>query len=408
MLESQRLQIQLSECRTKLNALADDAPDADRDALVTEYNGLESRFRAALVKEAEAIEAAPVEDGQPAEVRGLLGRASIANYLLESAGGRAIAGAESELRSALLGDDALEGMFPIDLLLPNAAPEQRADVVTDVSAAATQANQQSIVARVFAMSSGAYLGIQRPTVPVGTSSHPVMTAGTTADVRDPGVAIDAAAATITTTDINPVRATTRYLFALEDLVKLRGLEEALAADLRAVLSDKLDSLALNGQAAVTNVSPAVDGLINSLPNPTNPSALATFSDYESAFLDRVDGLYSMDGMNVRLLVNPDTFKQAAKLQVTTSGELYRRVLPMDRFKASANMPDTASNIATALAYASPHIGMYQPTWRGVQAIRDPYGENAQKGQIALTLILLYGQKLVDARPYGRLEFQVST
>ena len=409
MLESQRLQIQISECRAKLNALADDAPDADRDALVTEFNSLESRFRAAVVKESSDAGAnPPPEDGQPAEIRGLLAKASIANFLLESAGGKAITGPEADLRAALLGDGALEGSFPIDLLLPNAAPtEERADVATSVGSAATQNNQQNIAGRVFAAGSGDYLGIQRPTVPAGNTSYPVLTGGTIADVRDPGVALDAAAATISTTEVSQVRATARYLFAVEDLVKLRGLEEALAADLRAVLSDKLDSLAINGQAAVANTSPAVDGLISVLPDPANPGALATFSDYEAAYLDRVDGKYSMDGSNIRLLVNSDTFKQASKLQVMTSGDLYKRELPAGRFRASANMPDTASNIATALAYASGFVGFYQPVWRGVQAIRDPYSRAAE-GQIALTLVTLVGQKLVDSNPYTRLEFQVSS
>ena len=71
--------------------------------------------------------------------------------------------------------------------------------MTDV-AAAIQDNQQSILGRVFARSSLAFLGVNMPTVPVGAVSYPRLSAGTSADVRDDGVEVDGGAAALTTVE----------------------------------------------------------------------------------------------------------------------------------------------------------------------------------------------------------------
>ena len=121
---------------------------------------------------------------------------------------------------------------------------------------------------------------------------------------------------------------------------------------------------------------------------------------------QVDGKTSMDGSNVRLLTNPETYKHAAGLQIATSGELLRRELPDGRFRASANMPDTASTIATILSYrASARVGYVQPVWRGISLIRDVYSQAAQ-GQVALTAIMLTGAAMVDASQYRRHEVKL--
>ena len=251
------------------------------------------------------------------------------------------------------------------------------------------------------------MGVQRPSVPVGETHYYTLTGGASADVRSDGVAKDAEAASFTDKSVAPVRATAKYLFGVETTARIRGFEEALRADIRAVLGDKLDSLALNGQAAVNNVSPAIEGIISQLADPTNPSDEAEWDDYYGLYAARVDGKTSMDGSNVRLLVNPATYKHAVALQVKTSGELLRRVLPDGRFRASANMPDAASGIATVLSYtASARTGFVQPVWRGISLIRDVYS-NAAEGQVALTAIMLTGAAMVDSSRYGRHELKIT-
>ena len=233
-----------------------------------------------------------------------------------------------------------------------------------------------------------------------------MTGGTTADVRSDGVAKDAEEATFTTKTISPVRAQARYLFGVETTVRVDGVENALRADARSVLADKLDSLAINGQAAVTDTSPAVEGILSAITAPTDPTSSAGADEFLDAFLDRIDGKYSVDASNVRLLINADAYKRARKQKTSTGDFLFGRLPATDRIRASANLPATSSTISQGLTYTGGRVGMYQPVWRGIQVVRDPY-TRAANGQVALTVIMLVGQALVDANPYARVAFKLS-
>ena len=326
MLESQRVAIELSEVREAINGLPADASTDDINELTTKYGRLEARYRAALIVEGADDDAAAAGEpnAEERELQQLAQRASVGEYLRAAASGSQVQGAEREYRAAVLGEDATEESMPIDMLLgmDGGGEEHRADVQTNI-ADAVQDNQRTIAGRIFSRTAAAYLGVGRPTVPVGTSTYIALATGATADIRSDGVAKDAEAFTLSTKSVNPVRVQARYKFGIESAARIRGLEDALRADLRAVLGDKLDSLAISGQAAVTNVSPAVEGIISSLTDPTDPTAVAAWSDYDSLYAGRVDGKYSVDGSNVRVLVNPATLKQAYGLQVATSGELLR-------------------------------------------------------------------------------------
>ena len=133
---------------------------------------------------------------------------------------------------------------------------------------------------------------------------------------------------------------------------MRGASDSLAADLRMQLTDKLDAVGLNGQAAVANVSPELVGVISALPDPTNPGAVGVWTDFLDAYDDAVDGKIAMDADAIRMLVNSNTWKFARGLQIATSGDLLRDRLPSGRFRVSANMPPTPTtgadaNVATA-------------------------------------------------------------
>ena len=411
MTKVQRLELRASEIRQRLNELSGMAELTDEtrseiDTLSIEYADVERQKRAAILAGDAPSETPEPESGdaETREIDGLIERAEIRKYLVSAAQGVSVDGAERELRQAILGDGAPETDMPIDILLPL---ETRADASTDVGEA-VQHSQQNIVGRIFAETSGAYMGVQRPSVPVGETHYYALTGGATADLRSDGVAKDAEAATFRTKSVEPVRATARYLFGVETPARIRGFEEALRADIRAVLGDKLDFLALQGEAAVADTSPVFEGIISALTDPTNPTTEATWTDYLSLYPSRVDGKTSMDGSNVRVLVNTDTFKHAHGLQIATSGELVRREIPTGRFRASANMPATASTIATVLSYtATPRIGYVQPVWRGIQLIRDVYTD-AAKGRVALTAIMLTGAAMVDASLYGRHELKIAS
>ena len=412
MTNTQRITLRLSEVRSRLNEVSGLEGDAftpeiraEAEALTNEFQALEVRHRAAIVADGET-ETRAANDGEGREIRQLVGRASLGSYLASAARQVNVDGAEAELRAALNLD---ADQVPLDVLLPSettASAEHRADAATNVAASIAE-SQSSIAGRIFAASTGDYLGIDRPTVPVGDSTYVALASGASADYRSAGATKDAEAATFTTKTVSPRRVTARYLFGVESSVKLAGLEEALRSDLTATLSDKLDAVALSGQVAVVNVSPAIEGLISQLTAPGDPSDVATASDYLTTYSGRVDGKYSADGANVNLLTSPDTFRHAYGLQVATSGDLLSEKLPAGRFRASANMPATASDIATAISYAAgPRRGFVQPVWRAATVIRDPYS-GAASGQVALTVVVLTGSALVDAAPYSLHAFKLA-
>ena len=407
----QKLQLRQSETRQKLATLLETDLEKrgetyadDLAKLTAALKGLEPEIQAAIMAQPDDNETRTEDDGaetpEDREYVDLLQRSSIIDYLGEALG-EPVEGASRELREEL---DVGVGYLPLDVL------ETRADAATNVDASTAPADTQQggIAGRVFAQTAGAYLGVQRPTVPTGTVSYVELTSGATADVRSDGVAKDAEVGTFTVQSVNPVRATARYLLGLESTARIRGLEEALRADLSATLGDKLDKIALNGQAAVTNVSPAVTGILGSLtaPNPA-PTTEAGATDYLAAYDARVDGQYSQDGANVRMLVNSETYRHAQQQAFSSTGsELLRDRLQPAKFRVSANMPATASMVAAAISYTAGRRGYVQPVWRNVQIIRDPY-TRAAEGQVALTVVLLTGGVMVDSNPFAYHSFKVA-
>ena len=414
MKRTQRIQLRQSELRTEIGGILDKEDRSEEDTtrlgeLNREMRSLETDYQAAVAIEGEAgepekRETPAGEDAESKELDAIMKRSSLGVFVAEAVGEDRVDGAERELRQALkLGENS----FPIDMLLGDEpAREERADAGTSVTASVAE-HHADILGRIFADSAGAYMGVERPMVPIGDTTYVVLTAGVGPDIRSPNITKDAEEATFTTKTVSPVRAQARYLFDIESTYKLRGMESALRRDLTAALADKLDSLALNGQAAVGTTSPTFEGIISTLTNPTNPTATAAWADYYKLYTDRVDGKYSADGSNVRVLVNPATFRQAAGLQIATSGELLIDKLPAGRFRASANMPDAASTIATGITYSrTARRGFVQPVWRSVMLIRDPYTA-AAKGQVALTAITLVGAAMVDSGPYHRFEVKIA-
>ena len=418
MTRLQKLQLEQSEVREKIGGLLDkgDRTDADKselEQLTKRAQELEPEIRASILidEEPEVVVDTEHDDPETRELVSLRRRSSIYDFVDEAIHGRAVEGASLEFREAVLGKDQ-HGYFPLDLLLDDEERiERRADAVTNIGTA-IQENQQSIAARVFARGAASYLGVSMPTVPVGTTSYPRISGGTTADVRSPGVELDGTASTLTTVSADPVRLTASYTYSSESLTKIVGFEDALQSDIRAVMMDKYDSLAIKGQAASGTDSPKVDGIVSSLDNPTDPGAVATWKDYLGAYDDRVDGKYAMTDSEVRLLVNTNTYQHALDLDIGTQGRagLLRDRLPADRFRVSANMPATASNIATAIAYAygarSLARGFIMPIWRGIELIQDRITK-AKAGQRVLTAVMHVGFAMVDNSAYSRLEFKTA-
>ena len=413
MTRVQKAQLRQSELKTAIAAELDkeleEREEGLLDRLTREAKAVEVELRAALVIEEQTLPPDRIDTPEGRELRELRRRSSIFDYVSEVMDGRALDGASLEYRQALMGDHP--GHVPIEMLLDDEELETRADAVSNISAA-IQDNQQSIAARVFARSASMYLGVMMPSVNVGDVSYPRLSAGTSADVRSDGKELDGTAAALTTETISPVRLTASYTFGVESTARVRGWEQALRRDLRQTMADKLDSLVLNGQAASGSNSPKVDGVISSLTDPTNPTAVAGWKDYLEAFDNGVDGKYAISDTEVRILVGVETWRHAQNLEVGTNGNsgILRDRLPRERFRASANMPAAASNIATAIAYASGASnlarGYIAPVWNGLQLISDMY-TRAKAGERILTAIQLVGFSMIDSSAHRRIEFKLA-
>ena len=194
MLPSQKLSLRLSKVRQELADLPDDAEDSAADALTDQYVKLETEYRSALVAEAEdqrqaeeAGEVPPPQTSEDQELTALILGASIRDYLQEATSGNPLTGGQSlELRQALMGESGNEGMMPLAMMTSgynaDGTPmEYRlgSDAVTTV-AEATGTQPRPIAQAIFQRSDGGYLGVQYPTVPVGQTSYPAITASATA------------------------------------------------------------------------------------------------------------------------------------------------------------------------------------------------------------------------------------
>ena len=337
----QEIEIRMSEIREALNGEAE--PD-NADALKTEYRALEGEFRGAVKAEQDAAAQSrangnPEGDntGEGAEFRQLLERIEIRNYLVPAAAGSHLSGAEKELNESLKIGESGSVVLPWEVLLPEARQtEDRADTATSLAADIGPRVQQSIVGRVFADSSAAYLGVSLPTVSTGEQQYVALTAGTTAEQKAKAASVDAAAATFTPKALTPLRLTARYLFSIEDAARLRGMEAALRDDLRAALRDQLDKQVIAGDGTAPNVGGFLAAAANGgLAAQADPGAAIAFGSLTSLFSDQVDGLYARTVNDVRVLIGEASYRVIVGLQ--SNG-----IFIADRFRnqmqVSANTP----------------------------------------------------------------------
>lgn len=455
MTNSQRLTIRLSEERSALNGLIeernklpdDQDPSAEMirkiDDATKRIQATEVEFRAAMTQEAAEEErrkqASPDSEGR--EANNLLARASIIPFMLEATEDRRVEGAEAEVRSAILGDNAGK-QFPIDLLMQpselrmRAAPaeyrrmaelhrppspatsaggeEHRVDTVTPVDAAAlADGSQAPTLERVFTNSIAARLLVAMPSVPIGAANYPIMTRGTTAVMRADGATVDAGPAAFTGFTLEPIRLTARYLFNIRQTLQLSGFEEILRRDLSAVMSDKMDDQIVNGNGTAPNVN----GFINELDVADAANAVTTWPQFLDFFTSLVDGLNSYNLGDLRAVVGSGGFTYANNLFRTGSNDLGPRESAYEYVRAriggisvSSRIPaeDATSKDERIIVARTAYPGMnaVAPIWRGMELIRDPY-TNAAEGQVALTAIMFFNFKILREVAWKQVRIKLS-
>ena len=401
MLESQKLQMRLSEIRERLNTMGGDDETEFRaeeaDSMTGEYRELESKYRVALVKEADEIESTPTGDldSEGRESRALELEIEVRHYVESALTDAPLEGREREYNDA-------NKLFGVGTQLPWAAllsPEARAEMRAATVAPDTGGtNSRSILGRVFAKSCADYLGVMSPMVPTGSQNFPVLSGGVVPANTAAAGAADETAAILTANVLDPIRLPASYRMQYESIQKLAMMEDSLRLDLAGAIEQSRDAAIIAGNGTAPNV----EGFLSELTDPANPAAVAGFADYASARASLVDGRYSMSEDDVRLVVGKDTYRHASAIYQTGSG-----VSALDRLKArvSAHVTAPAANIQKAIASMSQGRAV-SPMWPSIGLIRDPYS-GASKGEIVLTATALFNFKILDSSGYSLLEFKLA-
>ena len=197
-------------------------------------------------------------------------------------------------------------LFEVDRPAPTA--EQRA--ATPAPGTGTGTTVAPVQPFVFAPSIATRLGIDMPSVGSGAYSEMTISTALPAAPRAKGVALASTAGALTPVTDAPRRIGSRLTLALEDVAAVgqANFEAALRGNVSMALSDALDSQIINGNGT----SPNIEGLINQLTDPTNPSAIAGFDDYVAAFADQIDGLWAGRVSDVAIVANVAAYKLSAK------------------------------------------------------------------------------------------------
>ena len=433
MTKSQKLQLEQSEKRQRINALLGKelmtaGERAELGTLTGRMQDIEVEYRAAVVAEDSDLDKARTEagdlDAEQRERVELRSKASLTNYLLAAARGRMVDGAEAELAQAA-------GVTGIPLELFEPAPEQRSAEERAITPApgTVGVNLDPIRPAVFANSIAARLGIGLPRVASGTYATATITTSAVPAAKAKSGAIDATAGALTVTTATPKRVSARLELTLEDIAAVgqSNFESILRQNLSLALSDELDDQAINGDGSAPNLK----GMFKILTDPSAPATgVATFDSFVSAFADGIDGLWANTGKDVAIVAGVDTYKLSAKTfrdRVIDTGQRGGVSLGDEAFSDYAlrqyggwwtnkRMPAKDAHVQQAILFRKGRSMMggsggmrtaVCPHW-GEISIDDIYSGSA-KGERYFTMHVLLGDViLVQPDAYAQVAFRVSS
>ena len=433
MLNSQKLQVEALEAKSRINALRikeslTDGETAELETLQKRDSAIPGELRAAIVSEtAEAeekrheFEAGANGDGQPAEVRALLGtvhelgKATLSGYLAHASAGSALDGAEAELSAALEVRATGGGIAVPWALLDHPAlrdrrTELRADTATTTAALGGPERQRPILQRLFGRDVMAALGVRIDSVPSGVSEWPLLT-GAAAPLQkaEDAASGDAAAATFDTHTLKPRRLTGRYVFTVEQRAQIADIEQALRRDLGDAVRAKMSDQAINGNG----VAPHVSGFLKRIAAPDNTTAESAYADYAGVHAQAVDGIHAVSEREVSSVVGVASYRHAASVYDAGSGEAGSEALMRRSAGCRASSFIPAASNAHVQSGNILHAGTdamrgdsIAAMWPTLEVIRDIY-TRAGQGGVVLTWITLWDlYAAFRSAAYARVAFQV--
>ena len=397
MKASQRVALEMSEKREKLNALlaVDELTEDQRDdlgKLTSRLQELEVEARAAILAEGETtVTKTTVADGESDELRSLIGRANIGNIFEATLEHRATDGAEAEIQTHF---KVAANVIPLALL------ETRA--VTAAPGQVSQ-NQAAIVPGVFPQSCAQFLNVDMPTVATGDSVFPVLSKN-----ADVGVPAENAAQSETTGSfaadvLSPGRLQASFFYSREDRARFSGMDAALRSNLSDALSDALDKQILVG----------TEGLLTGtkLAN-HNVTAVTSYANYRAELAyARVDGTYAGSVGDLRVLMGSETYGHAAGVfRSANAGDraaLEDLMSVTGGVKVSAHVPAaTGAHKQECVIRLGSRRDMVAAIWEGVTLIPDSV-TLADKGQIKITAVMLHAVKILRESGFYKQQVQIA-
>ena len=403
---TQRIQLEQSKLRETINRLLGLAEMTEEQrgelTVATERaTALEVEYRAALLVEPEVT----ITEGVDAEARERLelrGKSQVVNYVKAACEMRSVSGPEAEFNSALsMGAD----QFPLELLAP---PEKRETTGTD-----TSTNQGTWLDRLFDQAAAQYLGITFTSVPAGVSSHPVTTAGASAEQQAKSEAASAAAWVIGVTELKPKRNAVHAIFSIEDAARLGpGLEDALQRDLRMALTEGIDRAVFRGDSGPSGTGSDIVGLQSAAISESTITQANKVKGDEilKVFAGFIDGKHATSPSDIKIVCSVGsnvlwlTQVQAATVQNQTVAQFLRDSGISWQTRGSI---DTNTSNGDYGAYIG--LGMGQAgagvaaVWESASMIRDPYSGSA-KGEVSIVLNTLWDFKIPRTSSFKRIKY----
>ena len=222
--------------------------------------------------------------------------------------------------------------------------------------------------------------------------------------RTKGTDASDTAGALTAVNATPRSISGRMSITIEDVAAVgqANFESALRQNTSMSVSNSYDNQVLNGDGSAPNV----DGLINQLTDPTDPTAVATFDAFVQAFADQIDGLWASRMREVSIVANVDAYKLSARTfrgtaanggPVQTFADYAEKM--SGGWWTNKRMPATAATIARGIVYRMGRPGLRtasHPTW-GTVSIDDIYSDS-RSGQRHFTVHMLVGSKVLIVQP----------
>ena len=399
MLESKKIELRRSEVRQQLAVLgAKTEPTADElrsmETLSTEYNTLESRYRACLIAEdAERREAGKdleTRDGkQWADLIRRFELRQVANFLDT---GDKIDGATAEVVTEMRARGAYQGV-PVPLM----ALERRAGE-TIASGVPDPMRTMPIIDRLFPASVASRLGASLINIDSGAQEWPVVTSSVTAGWADGELADVAAPAAFQTTD-RPLKPEQNFgvqmVISRKSLKQAAGIEEAVRRDMASAIESGLDKAIFLGTGANGQPLGVVAGQSTYAYGTTAVSADASWGALRNVISAFMAANAANGPGDVRILTHPQTFNfmdgEYVSGTAVSQWDLLTRQVPAANIALSSNTtvltagtPDTTTALLATSAGGVPPI--FVGIWGGLDVVRDPYA-GAAAGSLKLTALL---------------------